>query len=78
MHISIRYLRSHTKSVLDAVGRGEEVYITNREQVQAKIVPITGEITEESDAFGLWQNNPKVQDVDAFVRKVRKPRHDLG
>lgn len=78
MRISIRDLRIHTKSLLDAVGRGEEVFITSRGQVRAKVVPVTESITKESAVFGLWRDNPKVRDVDAFVRDIRKPRYDLG
>ena len=78
MRMSIRELRIHTKSLLDAVGRGEEVLITNRGQIYAKVVPFTENNTKESSIFGLWRDNPNVQDVDGFVRALRKPRHDLS
>ncbi len=78
MRISIRDLRIHTKSLLDAVGRGEEVLITSRGQIQARVVPFTKNVTKESSVFGLWRDNPKVQDVDSFVRGLRKSRHDLS
>ena len=78
MLVSIRELRAHTKSLLDAVGRGEEILITCHGQIQAKLVPFTNRSLDESDAFGLWQDNPKVQDVDTFLRNLRKPRYDIS
>lgn len=77
LRVSIRDLRAHTKSLIDAVGRGEKVLITCHGHVQAELVPFTEHSTAESSAFGLWKDNAKVADVDVFVRNIRKPRHDF-
>ena len=74
-HASIRELRSHTKELLDAVERGEEVLITSHGKGCAKIVPLSEEKVIESKVFGLWADNFKVKNVKAFVNAVRKPRH---
>ncbi len=27
-------------------------------------------------AVGMWKDNPLVQDVDAFIRRIRRPRYE--
>jgi prevent-host-death family protein len=40
MQVAIRELRNHTKDVLDAVERGEEVVLTRSGEPVARIIPI--------------------------------------
>ena len=78
MIANIRTLRSSTKEILSAVSRGDEILITNRGKVCAKIVPVDGmEVSEETDdkVFGLWKDHKNTKDVSQYVRKLRKPRH---
>jgi prevent-host-death family protein len=70
-------LRFHSRAILHAVSRGEEVIITFRGRPRAKIVPL--EITREKPEapprlFGIWKDNPKVADVERFVREARRGR----
>lgn len=74
MHASIRELRLHTKEFLDVASRGEEVIVTYRGKDYVKLVPISSPPSVESDAFGLWSDNPDVNDVEAFVNKLRDSR----
>ena len=75
MHASIRELRLHIKEFLDAANRGEEVIVTYRGKDYVKLVPITPAATAaESVAFGLWNDNPKVNDVNAFINQLRVSR----
>ena len=71
-------LRRRTKDIIDALDRGESVTITYRGKEKGTIVPARNRkrrsITE-SPFFGMWKDNPKVQDVEAFIRKIRRPRH---
>lgn len=75
MHASIRELRLHTKEFLDVANRGEEVIVTYRGKDYVKLTPITHVIDQEDSAFGLWQDNPKVANVDKFINQLRAPRH---
>ncbi|NNM59319.1 MAG: type II toxin-antitoxin system prevent-host-death family antitoxin [Legionellales bacterium] len=76
MQASIRDLRIHTKELLDAVNRGEEVIITFRGKDYAKLVPLTESHQPENSLFGLWENNPKVTEVSNFIDNLRKSRHE--
>ncbi|MFN7096090.1 MAG: type II toxin-antitoxin system Phd/YefM family antitoxin [Gammaproteobacteria bacterium] len=77
LQASVRELRSHTKELLDAVNRGEEVIITSRGKGYAKLVPLAAEATPENELFGLWKDNSKTMDVEGFIKKVRASRHDI-
>jgi len=76
MKATAKDLRFHSKELLDTAKRGEEVIITYRGKPCAKLVPYTekkGEITK-NELFGIWRDNDIVQDVDEYVRKLRKGR----
>ena len=78
MKATARDMRYHLKSVMAAVERGEEVLITNRGKVKARIesVDSPGEaVSEEQNPFiGMWKNRDDIQDVRAYVRRIRKGR----
>jgi prevent-host-death family protein len=70
-------LRFHSREILNAVSRGEEVIITFRGRPRAKVVPVaTGGKKSPGPPrlFGIWKDNPKVSDVDSFVRQARRGR----
>ena len=70
-------LRYHSRAILHAVSRGEEVIITFRGRPRAKIVPLEKppvKSGEPSRLFGIWKDNPKVADVERFIREVRRGR----
>ncbi len=79
MHATSKDLRFHTKELLDTVERGEEVIITYRGKPRAKLIPIQNENSEfddeENHLFGIWEDNDSVQNVDEYVRKLRKGRY---
>ena len=62
MRVAMRDLRNDTRSVVDAVERGEEVVLTRHGRPVARIVPI-----ETSDA-----------DVDAWLTDVTADPADSG
>ncbi len=78
MKATAKDLRFHSKELLDTARRGEEVVITYRGKPYAKLVPVTGEIdlTDNLDnhLFGMWADNSKVADVEAFVDTARESR----
>lgn len=76
MNATAKDLRFHSKELLDTVSRGEEVVITYRGKPCAKLVPFSEGVKEDSgkELFGLWKDHEEMQDVDAYVRKMRKRR----
>ena len=76
MKATAKDLRFNSKELIDSVNRGEEVVITFRGKPCAKLVPYQ-EIkrqTEKNELFGIWQDNDRIQNVDEYVRNVRKGR----
>lgn len=53
MQVAIRELRNHTKDVLDAVERGEEVVLTRMGEPVARITPINQAATVADWLDGL-------------------------
>lgn len=78
MKAAARDMRYHLKSVMAAVERGEEVLITNRGHIKARIVAVDSQKkagNEEQNPFiGMWQDRDDIQDVTAYVRQVRRGR----
>ena len=64
------------RRLLDTVTRGEEVVITYRGKPCAKLVPFSEGIrtAEKNDLFGMWKDHEATQDVDGYVRNLRKGR----
>ncbi len=69
-------LRFHTKEILDAAMRGEEVVITYHGKPYAKIIPIgKSDKSEKKNEFcGMWKDRSDFEDVNEYVRKIRKRR----
>lgn len=83
MDATIKDLRLHTKKLLSATARGEEVIITYRGTPTAKLVPLVAEPaavlqTRANPAFGLWREENDQESVEEQVRRLRQPRGDRG
>jgi prevent-host-death family protein len=79
MKASARDIRYHLKSIMEAVERGEEVLITKRGTVKARIVPVEtqGESdTTENPFIGMWRDRKEMKDVRRYVRRIRKGRFE--
>lgn len=76
MEATAKELRFHSKELLDAVSRGEEVIITFRGRPRAKLDPYIEENKADTTnkLFGIWKDNDQVKNVDAYVRGLRKVR----
>ena len=76
MNATAKDLRFNSKELIDAVKRGEEVVISFRGKPCAKLVPYqeTKKQSEKNDLFGIWQDNDATQNVEAYVRDLRKGR----
>jgi prevent-host-death family protein len=77
MQATSKDLRFHTKEILDAAMRGEEVVITFHGKPYVKIVPIiTGSNQEnkQNEFCGMWKDRTDMDDVESYVRNLRKRR----
>ena len=78
MQATSKDLRIHTRSILEAAMRGEEVIITFHGKPSAKIVPLSPEeIQDRANQFcGMWADRTDLDDIDAYVRPLRKGRFE--
>ena len=76
MQATSKDLRFHTKEILDAAMRGEEVVITFHGKPYAKIVPIveSRQDNKQNEFCGMWKDRTDMNDVESYVRKLRKRR----
>jgi prevent-host-death family protein len=78
MKATAKDLRFHSKELLSTVNRGEEVIITYRGKPCAKLVPYNEfkktDKKFKTKLFGMWKDNDGVEDVDNYVRDLRKGR----
>jgi len=77
MRATAKDLRFNVKELLDTVTRGEEVIITYRGKPRAKLIPFEDEPGDEDELFGIWAEHPQSEDVDAYIRTIRKGRFDV-
>jgi len=76
MKATAKDLRFHSRELLDTVKRGEEVVITFRGKPCAKLVPLdkTKKQKTKNDLFGIWKDYDQTENVDQYVRNMRKER----
>ncbi len=76
MQATSKDLRFHTKEILDAAMRGEEVIITFHGKPYAKIVPIaeSNQENKQNEFCGMWKDRNDMDDVKGYVRTLRKRR----
>lgn len=79
MKATAKELRIHSKELLDAVGRGEDVVITFRGKPCAKLVPYEKNdnptvLDDKNDLFGIWADRTDIESVEEYVRNLRKGR----
>ena len=77
MEASIKDLRLHTRTLIAATDRGEEVVITWHGRPRARLVPLgdapaAGPAVGRNPAFGLWSD--RNGSVDEEVRGLRRGR----
>ncbi|MDZ7721708.1 MAG: type II toxin-antitoxin system prevent-host-death family antitoxin [candidate division KSB1 bacterium] len=77
MEATAKDLRFHSKELLEAVSRGEDVIITYRGKPRAKLIPIdrTDVDRESVDLFAIWEDRDDIKDVNQYVRDQRKGRN---
>jgi len=77
MKATAKDLRFHSRELIDTVRRGEEVVITFRGKPCAKLVPLDKqkEHKKKNDLFGIWKDYEQTENVEKYVRKMRKGRY---
>ncbi len=77
MEISTKELRIKPGRIIEKVSHGQEVVVTFRGKALARIVPMANHnksIDEKEELFGLWKNHKDIENVDKYVRKMRRGR----
>jgi prevent-host-death family protein len=79
MKATAKELRIHSKELLDAVSRGEDVVITFRGKPCAKLVPYEKSAKptvpdDEDGLFGIWADRIDIESVEEYVQSLRKGR----
>ena len=76
MKATAKDLRFHSKELLESIERGEEVIITYRGKPHAKLIPIKNKKSDNSgnNLFGIWKDYKETENVNDYVRSLRKGR----
>jgi prevent-host-death family protein len=79
MKATAKDLRIHSKGLLDAVSKGEDVVITFRGKPCARLVPYeevakTALLDNQNDLFGIWADRVDIESVEGYVQNLRKGR----
>jgi prevent-host-death family protein len=77
MQVSTKELRIQPGRIIEQVSLGEEIIITYHGKALAKIIPINDkelDINSTNELFGMWNDNSNTENVDAYVRTLRKGR----
>jgi prevent-host-death family protein len=76
MKATAKDLRYNLKGIMESVERGEEVLVTNRGRVKARIIPAgTSEDENQDNPFvGMWKDRKDLKSVEAYVRELRRGR----
>ncbi len=78
MEVSTKELRIQPGKIIDQVVNGQEITVTFRGKALAKIIPLKKRIQSidknETSIFGLWKNHDQIDNVEDYVRDLRKGR----
>jgi len=79
MEISTKQLRIYPGRIISQVHDGQEITITYRGKASAKIVPIVNKKSSkqenlDDELFGIWKDRDDTENVDQYVRNMRKGR----
>ncbi|MCL2126871.1 MAG: type II toxin-antitoxin system prevent-host-death family antitoxin [Treponema sp.] len=81
MKISTKQLRTQPGRIISMVNSGQDVTVTYRGKPSAKIIPLVNkdaagmkEFDGENELFGLWKNRKDTENIEQYVRNMRKGR----
>lgn len=77
MKATAKDFRIHSKRLLDAVSKGEDVIITFRGKPCARLVPYEQtdkpvDMDNKNDLFRIWADRTDIDSVEEYVRNLRK------
>ena len=81
MKATAKDLRVHSGDIFEAIRRGEEISLTYRGKIAAKIVPVKPKARarkmepKHSQLFGIWKDHKQSEDIYAYIDKLRGPRY---
>ncbi len=78
MQATAKDLRFNVKELLNVISRGEEIIITYRGKLRAKLIPFEDNPVYENSLFGIWDDYESSEDVNAYVRAIRRGRHNVN
>jgi prevent-host-death family protein len=75
--VTAKQLRYETSRILQRVRTGERLTVTLRGKPVAVLTPLQDEAEDrfEPIAFGLWKERKDLEDVQAWLDKIRQPRY---
>jgi len=80
MQIALEVLTIDTEELLQAIQQEQPILLMYHGKPQAKIVGLTGtdhalpNDLSQSPLFGIWQDRPDCQNVQAYVDELRRSR----
>jgi prevent-host-death family protein len=77
MVITTKQLRVEPGKIISQAANGQEITVTYRGKPQAKIVPIASRnshVSGEGELFGMWKDRKETENVEQYVRNLRKGR----
>jgi antitoxin (DNA-binding transcriptional repressor) of toxin-antitoxin stability system len=79
MVITMQQLKTQPGRIFGKINKGQEMAISYRGRICAKIVPLGVKLADnEKDSgnklFGMWRDRDDIGDASQYVRKIRKAR----
>jgi len=75
MVITMQQLKTQPGRIFGRVNKGQEMAISYKGKICAKIVPLNVKLTDNDDElFGMWKDRDDIGDASQYVRKIRKMR----
>jgi len=78
MTITVQQLKTQPGRIFGKVRNGQEMAISYKGKICAKIVPFTVDIANSNNSddelFGIWKDRDDMSDPSQYVRQIRKAR----
>ena len=77
MVVTAKDLRFNISMLFDVLSKKESIIITYRNKPKAKLIPYDENCSnekKENKLFGIWKDRDSLNDVDNYVRELRKGR----
>jgi len=76
MVITMQQLKTTPGRIFGKVNKGQEMAISYKGRICAKIVPfeLANDGNSDNELFGMWKDREDMNDASQYVRKIRKAR----